>query len=86
MAIKVLRVKQLDEEALARLRAEVAIMSKLSHPNIIRYMGASTVDANKVCIVTELMSADLQVVIEAPFDEISFLSRIHMARDAAKGT
>jgi hypothetical protein len=48
-------------------------------------MGASTVDVTRVCIVTELMSADLQVVIEASFSEVSFMARIHMARDAAKG-
>eukprot|EP00727_Mastigamoeba_balamuthi_P000011 m51a1_g10006 putative phospholipase d beta 1-like (773) ;mRNA; r:90464-94179 len=38
-------------------RTEVALMSKMRHPNIVLFMGACTVDPAKVAIVTEFVSA-----------------------------
>eukprot|EP00727_Mastigamoeba_balamuthi_P010004 m51a1_g5626 putative flag-tagged protein kinase domain of mitogen-activated protein kinase kinase kinase (1200) ;mRNA; f:791973-798029 len=45
------------EEAVADFRSEIALMSKMRHPNIVLFMGASTSNTSRIAIVTEFVSA-----------------------------
>ncbi|KAJ1488601.1 kinase-like domain-containing protein, partial [Baffinella frigidus] len=55
VAIKVLRVtKALDEAQVRDFRAEVEIMSRMRHVNIVQFVGACTTPP-KLAIVTEYL-------------------------------
>ena len=54
MAVKKFFTQSLDETLLEDFRNEVVIMSALSHPNVLLFMGACFEPGNLI-IVTELM-------------------------------
>lgn len=85
VAIKVLHTQDWDEKTLAAFRQEVAIVSKIFHPNIVLFMGACTVPGNMM-IITELMpKGDLETLLQDHKKELSLLLRMRMAKDAALG-
>jgi len=53
--VAVKKLKTLGPKELEEFRAEIAILGKLRHPNVVLFMGASTTDAKNMCIVTEYM-------------------------------
>jgi len=85
VAVKVPLHQNLREEELSDFRKEVSIMSKIFHPNVVLFMGAST-KPNQIKIVTELMSTDLEKLLHSPDGKkLSLYQRIKMAKDAALG-
>jgi len=58
-------------------------MSKLYHPNVCLFMGASVIPG-KVKIVTELMQGDVEKLLKQQTD-LSLSARLKMAKDAAQG-
>eukprot|EP00026_Physarum_polycephalum_P002688 Phypoly_transcript_02696.p1 GENE.Phypoly_transcript_02696~~Phypoly_transcript_02696.p1 ORF type:complete len:374 (+),score=48.74 Phypoly_transcript_02696:506-1627(+) len=60
------------------------MMSKLSHPNLIRLMGACTV-RGRLQIVTERCTGDLEGLLNDPTYTGNLYDRLKMARDTAKG-
>jgi hypothetical protein len=52
VAVKMFKPEQITEDTIGVLKKEIAILSRLRHPNVVLYMGACTRPPN-VCIVTE---------------------------------
>lgn len=84
VAVKVL-FRQFDEKSLRAFRKEVAIMSKIFHPNIVLFLGACTSIPGQLMICTELLSSNLESLLLNPQIKLSLLQRMRMARDAALG-
>jgi len=84
VAVKVL-FRQLEEKTLRDFRKEVAIMSKIFHPNIVLFLGACTSVPGKLQICTELMKGNLETLLLDPNAKLGVLTRVKMARDAALG-
>uniref|UniRef100_A0A6B2L315 SH2 domain-containing protein n=1 Tax=Arcella intermedia TaxID=1963864 RepID=A0A6B2L315_9EUKA len=85
VAVKVPKNQNLTTQELEDFRREVAIMSKIFHPNVVLFMGACTQPGN-IKIVTERMTTDLESLLLSPKGKtIPTIVRMKMARDAAKG-
>eukprot|EP01113_Clastostelium_recurvatum_P000736 TRINITY_DN10330_c0_g1_i1.p1 TRINITY_DN10330_c0_g1~~TRINITY_DN10330_c0_g1_i1.p1 ORF type:complete len:530 (-),score=138.01 TRINITY_DN10330_c0_g1_i1:100-1689(-) len=84
VAVKVL-FRQLEEKTLRDFRKEVAIMSKIFHPNIVLFLGACTSVPGKLQICTELMKSNLETILMDQSLKFTVLARMKMARDAALG-
>jgi len=85
VAVKVLHKQNLDKKTLLAFRREVKIMSKIFHPNICLFMGACTIPG-KCTIVTELLPrGDLETLLRDQKLNLSLISKMKMARDAALG-
>jgi len=84
VAVKVLLKQDYDEKTLQAFRHEVEVMSKIFHPNINLFMGACTVPGN-LMIVTELMRGDLESLLVEEQVQLSMLTRMKIAKDAALG-
>jgi len=85
VAIKVLNKQTFDPKTLEAFRKEVAIASRLYHPNIALFMGACT-QPGHCMIVTELVAkGDLETMLHSPSVTLSLTLRMKMARDAAHG-
>jgi len=84
VAVKKLNAQNLDEETLASFRKEVAIMSKLRHPNVLLFMGACTAPGN-LMIVTELMPRGSVYDLLHCETELDFTRKMKMAHEAALG-
>eukprot|EP01095_Lingulamoeba_sp_RSL-Kostka_P005619 TRINITY_DN1702_c0_g2_i1.p1 TRINITY_DN1702_c0_g2~~TRINITY_DN1702_c0_g2_i1.p1 ORF type:complete len:564 (+),score=180.30 TRINITY_DN1702_c0_g2_i1:100-1791(+) len=85
VAVKLLHKQDFDEKTLQTFQQEVAIVSKIFHPNIVLFMGACTV-LGEMMIVTELMpKGDLENMLADKKIQLSMLTRMKMAKDAALG-
>jgi serine/threonine protein kinase len=85
VAVKKLINQNVDAETLTTFKKEVAIMSKLRHPNVLLFMGASTEPGN-LMIVTELMPrGSVHDLLHDPETTLSFKVRMKMAKQAALG-
>lgn len=84
VAVK-LMLKKVDDEALEDFRKEVGICSKIFHPNIVLFLGATTTIPGKLMICTELMRCDLETLLYDSEVHLTMLTRMRMARDAALG-
>jgi len=84
VAVKFLHKQDLDAKTLEAFRKEVEIMSKIFHPNIVLFMGACTVPGSMM-IVTELMNRDLEGLLQDQTVQLSLITRMRMAKDAALG-
>jgi serine/threonine protein kinase len=85
VAVKVPAHQQLTPEELQDFRKEVQIMSKIFHPNVVLFMGAST-KAGQIKIVTELMDTDLENYLRSEEGrKTPLFQRLKMAKDAALG-
>lgn len=86
VAVKKLINQQLDAETLSAFKKEVGIMSKLRHPNVLLFMGASLEPGN-LMIVTELMpNGSIHDLLHSKEPvELSFKTRMKMAKQAALG-
>lgn len=85
VAVKKLHVQDLDEDALEDFKAEVEIMSKLRHPNVVLFMGCC-LQPGQYMMVTELMpKGSVYDLLRDKANPLSFKQRMAMARDAALG-
>eukprot|EP01133_Synstelium_polycarpum_P005660 gene5660-6535_t len=84
VAVKVM-LKQVDEKTLKDFRKEVAIMSKIFHPNIVLFLGACTSQPGKLMICTELMKGNLETLLLDPNVKLPLIVRMRMSKDAALG-
>ncbi|KAL6056545.1 Dual specificity protein kinase [Balamuthia mandrillaris] len=84
VAVKVLHRQTLSEEDLDSFRAEVRIMSKLYHPNVVLFMGACTIPGS-MSIVTEILPMDLETLLIGNKADIPLIQKMRMAKDAALG-
>jgi serine/threonine protein kinase len=84
VAIKILQ-KQFDKKTIASFRREVEIISKIFHPNICLFMGASTGGKNLMIVTEYLPRGDLEKLLHDPKVQLSLYTRMKMARDAALG-
>lgn len=82
VAVKVFHNQNATEEILEDFCNEVEIISKIHHPQIIRFLGASL---DPLMIVTELMCDNLENFLRDKSNDIPFLTRLRMGRDAALG-
>eukprot|EP00026_Physarum_polycephalum_P006054 Phypoly_transcript_06094.p1 GENE.Phypoly_transcript_06094~~Phypoly_transcript_06094.p1 ORF type:complete len:553 (+),score=87.18 Phypoly_transcript_06094:159-1817(+) len=83
VAVKTPHKQNLTEAQLTSFRHEVEMMSKISHPNVVRFMGACT-EVGKLQIVTERCRNNLENLL-ASGAQLSLYERMRMARDAALG-
>ncbi|EGG16486.1 SH2 domain-containing protein [Cavenderia fasciculata] len=84
VAVKVM-LKQVDEKTLKDFRKEVAIMSKIFHPNIVLFLGACTSVPGKLMICTELMRGNLETLLMDHNIKLPLITRMRMSKDAALG-
>jgi serine/threonine protein kinase len=87
VAVKKLSLKQIDERKINQFKKEVAIMSKLRHPNVLLFMGACC-EPNNLMIVTELMPrGSVYDLLRNPKmkSELTFKRKMEIARMAALG-
>lgn len=82
VAVKIPKNQNLTAHRLESFRKEMEIMSKLYHPNVCLFMGASTTPS-KIRIVTELLEGDLESLMAKEDQPLS--QRIKWAKDAAMG-
>lgn len=83
VAVKVPVKQQLSDKDLAAFRHEVLMMSKIFHPNVCLFMGATTSQGN-FRIVSELLHTDVERLLRSE-QELSLHERVRMAKDAALG-
>eukprot|EP01102_Stenamoeba_stenopodia_P005500 TRINITY_DN1622_c0_g2_i2.p1 TRINITY_DN1622_c0_g2~~TRINITY_DN1622_c0_g2_i2.p1 ORF type:complete len:1266 (-),score=432.26 TRINITY_DN1622_c0_g2_i2:37-3834(-) len=85
VAVKKLLFTQVDDSALGDFKQEIALMSNLKHPNVLRLVGACT-EPGHYAIVTELMArGSLEDLIFTKKVEIPLRLRLRMLKDAALG-
>jgi len=85
VAVKKLYTQRMKEKDLKEFRAEIQMMSKLRHPNVVLFMGACTNPPN-LCIVTEFLPrGSLWHILHDRNINISWKLIIKMATDAARG-
>ena len=81
VAIKKLLNNQ-TPESVAEFWAEVSLMRRLHHVNIVQFIGAST---NPPCVVTELLQGNLWDLLHNSRLELPFRLRLQMLLDTARG-
>mmetsp|Transcript_51575 Transcript_51575/g.129377 ORF Transcript_51575/g.129377 Transcript_51575/m.129377 type:complete len:611 (-) Transcript_51575:33-1865(-) len=83
VAIKRLNTQEIDEEALDSFRKEVAVMSKLRHPNALLFMGACTTPGNLMIVMELMPRGSVHDLIRK--EQVSFKRKMMMAKEAALG-
>eukprot|EP00741_Cyanophora_paradoxa_P020987 tig00021319_g20261.t1 len=85
VAIKKLLSQHMTKEDMLDFRNEVEMQSKLSHINVVRFVGACLTPPN-LCIVTEFVSkGSLRTVLQQMGKSIEWKNLIKMAADIAQG-
>ncbi|CAM6077569.1 unnamed protein product, partial [Sphagnum tenellum] len=85
VAVKVFLDQHVQMEAIEEFKAEVAIMRRLRHPNVVLFMGAVTKPPN-LSIITEFCPrGSLYRLLHRPNRELDEKRRIRMALDVVKG-
>eukprot|EP01130_Rhizamoeba_saxonica_P001928 TRINITY_DN11748_c0_g1_i1.p1 TRINITY_DN11748_c0_g1~~TRINITY_DN11748_c0_g1_i1.p1 ORF type:complete len:517 (+),score=91.27 TRINITY_DN11748_c0_g1_i1:6-1556(+) len=85
VAIKVPHMQNLSERELQNFRNEIETMSKIFHPNVVLFLGASTSEG-QIKIVTELMSSDLEALLHSKAGRrLPLHRRLNLAVEASKG-
>eukprot|EP00850_Spirogloea_muscicola_P023050 SM000325S12643 [mRNA] locus=s325:81290:87287:+ [translate_table: standard] len=85
VAVKVFLEQDIQQEALQEFKAEVAIMRRLRHPNVVLFMGCVTKPPH-LSILTEFCPrGSLYRLLHRPNREVDERRRIRMALDVAKG-
>jgi serine/threonine protein kinase len=81
VAVKVFLDQHVQMEAIEEFKAEVAIMRRLRHPNVVLFMGAVTKPPN-LSIITEFCPrGSLYRLLHRPNRELDEKRRIRMALD-----
>ncbi|AVK75014.1 serine-threonine kinase [Pandoravirus quercus] len=85
VAVKRFIRQQLDERAMLHLRAEIALMLGLNHPNIVVFIGACVHRPN-LCLVTEFIKGgSLNTILYNRSMPIRWADRMKLMRTAAAG-
>ncbi|AQN68650.1 protein tyrosine kinase (PTK) family protein [Saudi moumouvirus] len=85
VAVKKFVKQKLTEKQMLDFRAEVALLSELSHPNIVVFIGACLMKPD-ICIVTEYMkNGSLRDVLKNTQIKLGFSTKMKMLLDAANG-
>eukprot|EP00899_Mesostigma_viride_P006497 jgi/Mesvir1/15849/Mv03397-RA.1 len=86
VAVKKLIDIELTDQLLAEFKAEVAIMKKLRHPNVVLFMGAMSTHPN-LAIVTEFLPRGslFRLLHRQNSHLIDYKRRVRMAADVVKG-
>eukprot|EP00033_Pygsuia_biforma_P003527 GCRY01003861.1.p1 GENE.GCRY01003861.1~~GCRY01003861.1.p1 ORF type:complete len:766 (+),score=168.79 GCRY01003861.1:243-2540(+) len=85
VAVKKLLVQKMEKKHLREFRHEINLMSKLRHPNVVLFMGASTRPPN-LCVITEFMPrSSLFQVLRDRTIKYDWQLMVKMATDAARG-
>jgi len=85
VAIKKLKMQELEKETLEDFKKEVAILRAVRHPNLVLFLGACT-QGGELAIVTEFIPGDnLQNMLRNPKISLTLLLRLKMAKEAALG-
>jgi serine/threonine protein kinase len=81
VAVKVFLDQHVKAEAIEEFKAEVAIMQRLRHPNVVLFMGAVTNPPN-LSIITEFCPrGSLYRLLHRPNRELDEKRRLRMALD-----
>ena len=82
---KVIKYRNIDDRVLASFEKEVAVLSTLSHPNIVRFIGAKATPPDLFMVLEWMARGSLSSIILDLSHEISWEQRIRWARDVARG-
>eukprot|EP01103_Thecamoeba_quadrilineata_P011689 TRINITY_DN2839_c0_g2_i4.p2 TRINITY_DN2839_c0_g2~~TRINITY_DN2839_c0_g2_i4.p2 ORF type:complete len:658 (-),score=147.92 TRINITY_DN2839_c0_g2_i4:45-2018(-) len=81
VAIKKLKIQELNEVELGKFKKEVILMCKLRHPNIVLLLGAC-MKPGELAIITEILKCSMKEIIHSKRD-ISLQQKLIMTRDTA---
>jgi len=85
VAVKLLSASEVTQEVIDSLKAEVAILSQLRHPNVVLYLGACTTPPN-IFIVTEWCErGSLHDILYDHTVPLSVATRLGLALQTAQG-
>ncbi|KAK9814388.1 hypothetical protein WJX72_005059 [[Myrmecia] bisecta] len=86
VAVKRLLEQDLSPSLIAEFKAEVAIMKRLKHPNVVLFMGACTQPPN-LCIVTQFVPRGslFKILHRSPTVPLDDRRRMRIALDVARG-
>ncbi|KQK18836.1 probable serine/threonine-protein kinase SIS8 [Brachypodium distachyon] len=85
VAVKKFLQQDISSDILEELKAEVRIMKRLRHPNVVLFMGAVTRVPNLSILTEFLPRGSLFRLIRRPNNQLDERKRIRMALDVARG-
>ncbi|EMS55011.1 Serine/threonine-protein kinase CTR1 [Triticum urartu] len=85
VAVKKFLQQDISSDILEELKAEVRIMKRLRHPNVVLFMGAVTRIPNLSILTEFLPRGSLFRLIRRPNNQLDERKRIRMALDVARG-
>ncbi|KAM0896180.1 hypothetical protein ACQ4PT_007581 [Festuca glaucescens] len=85
VAVKKFLQQDISSDILEELKAEVRIMKRLRHPNVVLFMGAVTRTPNLSILTEFLPRGSLFRLIRRPNNQLDEKKRIRMALDVARG-
>ncbi len=85
IAVKRFIKQKLDESSMLEIRAEMAFLSELHHPNIVMFIGACVRRPN-LCIMTEFVKqGSMKDILQNTTVKLPWMRRLRMLRSAALG-
>lgn len=85
VAVKVLAEHEWDDEAFQAFLREADIMSRIRHKNVVLLMGLCVENKLSLCIITELLETNLQLILHSADIKLSALQKIDFCLDTALG-
>eukprot|EP00826_Nyctotherus_ovalis_P030963 TRINITY_DN2472_c0_g1_i1.p1 TRINITY_DN2472_c0_g1~~TRINITY_DN2472_c0_g1_i1.p1 ORF type:complete len:602 (+),score=139.84 TRINITY_DN2472_c0_g1_i1:88-1893(+) len=87
VAIKKLKLGNKNANLVKEFKREVAVLSKLRHPNLVLFMGAGRLSEGNMCILTEYCKGGnlFKLLHQSTDIQLSWKQRCKIALDIAKG-
>jgi tRNA A-37 threonylcarbamoyl transferase component Bud32 len=83
---KVIKYRNIDDRVLASFEKEVAVLSTLSHPNIVRFIGAKATPPDLFMVLEWMARGSLSsILLDDLSTEISWEQRLKWGLDVARG-